>query len=318
MPSSMTGFGRAVRHGPEGTVVVEIRSVNHRHCDVRVVSPSALRAVQDDIARRVRARVGRGRVEVHVLFEETRASDPGVVVRSDRVRTLLSQARALAGDLGLEDDLSLSDLLAVPGVVEVAPRADRGPDPHTTLEATDEALVALSAARAREGRALTARLRSHAAALKDRLARIRARSPRVVAQRRAELERRLDQALGADGGDGGRIAQEVSLLLDRLDLEEELSRMDAHLAHLDELLGVDLSGSDPGERAAADGASPARPRTERPQEEPVGRRLEFLLQEMVREVNTIGSKASDVEIGREVVEAKAEIERLREQGMNIE
>ncbi|MDA8334626.1 MAG: YicC family protein [Peptococcaceae bacterium] len=290
MLMSMTGYGRGESVGGEGRLIVELKAVNHRFLEVVWRLPRTLLPLEDGLRRMVRAGVSRGRVEGHVTA--VGIGEKTLTVRVDKALAWAydKALRELKETCGLAGETELSQLAALPGVLvtEEAPTETHALWP-TLEEACRQALDQLVAMRRAEGgshaRDLAARL--------DLLAgineRIRTRSPLTVEEFRARLTGRLAQAPVVV--DGMRLAAEVALMAERSDIQEETVRLDSHLQQARACLGAP---------------------------EPVGRKLDFLLQEMQREVNTIASKAADGEIGRLVVEAKGEIEKMREQVQNIE
>ena len=291
----MTGFGASSTVEVEGAELrVEVRSVNHRHLQLKTRAPSELTSLEPRVERRVRRELERGSVSVFVHAAKVPGSEALAIDESLAAR-YSSQARKLAGKLELEGGLGLDTLLSLPGVVagEGAPRAPRAVErlEKKLLTLVDEAVGRLVEMRTAEGRALEADLRKHAAALNKVVARIEKRMPKVVSAHRDNLHRRVKELLGGHDLEPADLAREVALLADRLDVSEELSRLESHL---DQLAGF----LDKGGR--------------------VGRKLDFLVQEIFREVNTIGSKCSDAKVAHWVVEAKTLVERLREQVQNVE
>jgi len=293
MLSSMTGYGRGEAVGGGCRLTVELKAVNHRFLEVVWRLPRILAPLEDGLRRMVQARVLRGRVEGYVTVgdggEKTLAP---LTVRVDKALAAAydKALRELKEICGLTGETELSILAALPGVLvtEEAPVEARALWP--ALErACGEALDGLIAMRRAEGDAHARDLAARLESLAVLNGRIRARSPLVVDEFRARLTARLAQV--APGVDDTRLAAEVVLLAERSDIQEETVRLDSHVQQAVACLGTD---------------------------EPVGRKLDFLLQEMQREVNTIASKAADVTIGRLVVEAKGEIEKMREQVQNIE
>ena len=286
--SSMTGFGRARRTRGALTVLAEARSVNGRHLAVRCRLPAELVRLEGRLEALVRGRASRGSVDLSVRLERSRAD---TAPRIDR--KLLATYRRAAGDLGSGGGAAL---LALPGVIrfsdaELPERTTEG----LVLDAAGGALDALQAARAAEGGRLTAALRRQVTELMRHVAALRRAAPAAVAARQAALRERVAALLaGVPGGlpaDDPGLRRELALLADRHDITEELDRLESH--------GVAL-------RAALDA------------DEPVGRQLDFLLQEVGREVNTIGSKAGAAALVERVVTMKSVVERLREQAANVE
>jgi len=288
---SMTGFGRGAHTGAAYRVQVEIRSVNHRYREIVARVPRELPGLEEPIRARVAGEVARGRVDVFVTAEAL----PGT--RTTRIDTKLARRyhdalEALGRELGVAGGVELSLLASLPGVIALEEgAADTEACWRDVAPALDQALAALGAMRRAEGAALAADLEAAAERLGRRVEEVEARAPLVVEAYRARLVQRIQDLAGDVSVDPDRLAAEVVVFADRADLTEELVRLRSHLAQFRAALGVD---------------------------EPVGRKLDFLLQEMNREVNTIGAKAHDAELAGTVVEMKTEIERMREQVQNVE
>lgn len=293
MIRSMTGFGRAERTAEAWTVTVEARSVNHRHLEIALRLPAAVAALEIEARRLVQARLERGRVDVTIqLNPSTGRSARDVRVDTALARRYAQQARELAGDLGLEAP-SLTWILEQPGVVQVEEAAP--PDPGSVWpllsETLGSALDELVARRTAEGAALVSALRALRSELLGQVATIAARAPVTAARRGERLRDRLRTMLGDSGIDEARIATEVAAWAQKTDIAEELARL---ASHLDELgLMLDKGG-------------------------PVGRQLDFLVQELNREVNTVSAKADDLELSQAALAAKGTLEKIREQVQNLE
>jgi uncharacterized protein (TIGR00255 family) len=287
----MTGFGAG--HGAAGgeELDVEVRSVNHKFCEVKVRLPRELAALELEVAKAVKERLARGGVEVAVRRPGNGA---GLAPRVD-VALAESYARAfreLQDRLGLGGGVTLAEVLAADGVVRLDERTVSVDAAREALRAALGAgLDALCEMRAREGEALARDVEARLALVEDGVGRVAALAPQVVEHHRARLAERVAELTRGVPLDPARLAQEVALLADRTDVTEELTRLRSHVAQARALLG---------------------------QDEPAGRKLDFLVQEMHREVNTIGSKAQSAEIAALVVSLKAEIERMREQVQNVE
>ena len=300
---SMTGFGRATSSaGAAGLaprrVVVEIRSVNHRNLDVKVRARSIDAACEIAVIRAVRAAVARGSVQV-VVQEEDEGEREGAyrsaILPLDRMRAAYGVLEALRLELKVEAPVSLD---TVAGFLRLEREAERRSESALAFADVEpalvEALAALSATRAAEGRALATELQARAAELGRICGQLRAATAPLAERAHKRLAERLRAAAAAVSLDPARLAQEAALLADRLDVSEELSRLETHRARLDAL----LSGEDPG-------AS-------------LGRTLDFLVQELGRELNTIGSKSQDAAVATLVIAGKGELEKIREQAQNIE
>jgi len=290
---SMTGYGAGSGDAPAARVSVEIRGTNQRFLDLRVNLPREYAAWESQVRDRVQAVAGRGRVEVTVVRSPVAARRRyQVAVRHDLARAYVTAARGLGRTLGLEGTIVLADILRLPELLEVTERAPEiARERAALLRALRGALTAFDAERRREGEHLRRDMRARVAALRRTVARIRTRLPAVArAVRRQALERL--QRLAADLSlDPGRLAHEAALAAERGDVTEELVRL---ASHLEQARGLVASST------------------------PAGRRLDFLAQEIGRELNTIGSKSASSEITSAVVEAKAVLEKLREQVQNVE
>jgi uncharacterized protein (TIGR00255 family) len=291
--TSMTGYGAGRAETRTARITVEIRSVNQRFLDVKVTAPRDYAAWEREVRDRVRTIAQRGRVDVTIA----RAVVPGrrryeVAVRETLARAYVGAARGLARSLGVRGELSLADVLRLPDLFEVT---EQPPDVRGEAQALRRALAralrAFDAERRREGANLRRDMQRRTAAVRRATADIRRRLPRALAALRSQVEERLVRLVGGAELDRSRVAQEVAVLADRSDVTEELVRLESHLAAL---------GSALGERG------------------PVGKRIEFLLQEIQRELNTTGAKAGDRGITDLVLGAKAEVEKLREQVQNVE
>ena len=289
---SMTGFGSAQLERSGAVVRAEIRTVNHRHLQVRMRLPSGHQSLEPQIEARIRQALQRGAVQVAVHFEAAGLA-PDVEVNRDLARKYSVTLRGLAQELGMDETLSLSELAALPGVLQVR-EGQVDPEQQTAwmLEVLDGALEDLLGMRANEGASMVADLRLHARAIQTLIRSIAERSPEIVRHHQSKLRERVAALLeGSEGLSASDLAREVAVIADRLDVSEEVARLQAHLDQLEALLG-------------AGGA--------------IGRKLDFLAQEFMREANTIGSKCSDAETAHQIVELKALIERLREQVQNVE
>lgn len=288
---SMTGFGRGDAPFGGSSVAVEVRSVNSRHLDLRVRLPRDLQALEAGLRQVAAPFFARGQVEISVRLA-SESTPAQVEIDLDAARRYAQAADELGGSLGLGGGLAVSALLSLPGVARLR-------ETEIDLEGLRPVLtgvleVACRAAqdmRTREGDALAAELEARLDGLERALAEIEGRADEVSRGLRERLDKRLAALAPELELTPGRVEQEVVIYVDRMDVTEETVRLRSHAAQFRETLQE--SGS-------------------------VGRKLEFLLQEMGREVNTIGSKAQDVEITRNVVELKTELEKLREQVLNVE
>jgi uncharacterized protein (TIGR00255 family) len=291
----MTGSGTATANGAAGRVDAEARSVNHRFLKTSIHLDGALSALEPAVEEHLRARVERGHVTVSLRFTRSSKSRAAAVRVDDEVaRAAAKKLTALVKRAGLAGPVTLRDLLAVPGVLGDDRRDETPPAVQKlALDALDGAVAALVAARAKEGAHLADECRSILARIAAARDRIAVRAPTLPGAYRDRLTARIATLLEGTGvaPDPAALAREVASFADRCDVAEELARLTAHVRHVEDVL-------------AAGGA--------------VGRRLDFLVQELHREANTIGSKSPDAETTSTVVEMKADVERLREQVQNFE
>ncbi len=296
MIRSMTGFGRSSFQLGELAFDVELRSVNHRYLDARVKLPRLLAGFEADVRARLQARLGRGKVDLSVTSSAPAGLAPRLEIDLDAAREYLRAARALRESEDVAGELGVAQLLALPGVACFVELELPGESLREGLEgAVDAALDAADAMRSREGAVLERDLRERLARVEELARSVESRSDSVQKGVRERLRRRADQLRQETGLlDEARLHQEIVFAADRLDIVEELVRLRSHVEQF---------------RRVLDDAGPGKP---------VGRRLDFLLQEFSREANTIGSKASDAPVAHSIVELKIEIERLREQVQNLE
>ncbi len=296
--ASMTGFAVAARPTAIGQVTVELKSVNSRFLDLSVRYPDELRSVEPALREAISARVNRGKMECRLAVSRVAADSAGGL-NLEALGRLKRLAAEVASALPLVTALSTADVLGWPGVID-APAADPEALRAAVLDAVADALDALSASRQREGNALREVLVAHCKAIDDIAAQLQLRAPELLAGVERKLSERLEQALGRTLTDSStltrdevsdRIRQEVTLYGLKMDVDEELKRLTTHVSEVRRVL-------------TAGG--------------PVGRRLDFLMQELNREANTIGSKAAAIEMTNAAVELKLLIEQMREQIQNLE
>jgi uncharacterized protein (TIGR00255 family) len=292
MIRSMTGFGSARATSGDEEVAVEIRAVNHKYCEVKARLPRELGALEPDLVKQIKERLTRGGLDVFV--RRTRAGASTVTPRVDLAlaREYAKLFESVGRELQLEGKVSLREVLQAEGVVSVEERAvDLEAAGLAIADATKHALDELVKMREREGKSLAEDLLTRASLMRDHAALINLAAPKMVAAYRDRLAARVKELSQGVPADPARLAQEVALFADRCDIAEELTRLASHLDQFEKLVLGD---------------------------EPAGRRMEFLVQEMGREVNTTGSKSQSADIAATVVALKAELERIREQVANVE
>ena len=292
MIRSMTGYGRAVETIDGREITAELRSVNNRYLDCTVKMPRLYAFAEDSVKTHVKSAISRGKVDVFIAVNVMEDMQMRISVNHPVLEGYLSAMRSIASDYGVRDDISVTALSRLPDVF-VVEKAEEDEEKLTQdiLSVVDKALEKFTAMRTTEGAALEADLRGRAATILTLVEKVEQRSPVTLAEYRARLTEKMQEVLQSTTIDEGRILQEAAIYADKIAVDEETVRLRSHLNQLETML--------------TNGGA-------------IGRKLDFLLQEMNREANTIGSKGNDLEQARTVVEIKAELEKIREQTQNIE
>ena len=289
---SMTGFGKGTFALNGRELTVELKSVNNRFLDISMRLPRVLSPLEDTFRHALQDRLSRGHVDVYVNYRNQREDAKSVRVDTQLLGAYLTCARTAARELSITDDLTLSKALTLPDVTEIVPaEEDQEALQQLGKTAIDLAIDALLAMRRGEGSRLKKDLTARMDTMEGYASAIEKRAPGVAEDYRVRLTERVNEMLGETEVDRSRLATEIALFADKAAIDEEIVRLKSHLLHFRELLEA---------------------------EEPVGRKTDFLIQEMNRECNTIGSKANDAALTDLVLLCKAEIEKLREQIQNIE
>ncbi len=292
MIRSMTGFGRREGAVSGGTLVVEVRSVNHRYSEIVLRLPKSISRLEEDLKKLVQQRCRRGRVDVSVLLtggregEKTLQLDRSLARQYHRLLLRLQRDLRLKGAVDVGLLAGFRDILSVSEQPAEDPRVKR-----TVVRLLKGALSDHETMRGREGAALARDIQAHVRALRQAAAAVSSRAPVLIQAHFEKMQKRVEKLLGGALPDANRLNQELAVYADRSDISEELARLDSHLTQFE-------------------GGLKSR--------EPVGKTLDFLLQEMGREVNTIGSKANDADLAMHVVRMKGELEKIREQVQNVE
>ncbi len=292
MIASMTGFGRAELHEDGLEILVEIRSLNHRFLDIEIRAPKNIQVFEHEIKELIRSRVSRSRVNATITVKGTQKAGLGLSVDKQLAGVYMGLLNELKTGLGLEDPVRLEQLLSFPDIITAEATEQVASDIWNPIKATLElALEDLQKMRIREGVEIEKDLSSRVRRVTGRIEEIEERTAKKSKEEFARLRDRVQKIANADVLDDQRVEMEVALLAEKMDVTEECIRFKSHNTVFLELLGNGVSE---------------------------GRKLNFLLQEMHREANTIGAKASDTQISHWVVEIKEEVEKLREQIQNIE
>ena len=288
----MTGYGRAEQTLHDRKITVELRSVNNRYLDCSVRMPRVYLFAEDAIKTKVQQSISRGKVDVFITLDSSAAEQLKVSVNRAVADGYYAALKELAGTYGLQEDISVSLLSRFSDVLLVE-KAEEDAEvvAQDICAVLDLALADYNQMRIREGQRLEDDILSRAASIEDMVSFVEERSPQTVSEYRTRLEDRMREVLENTQLDPARILTEAAIFADKVAVDEETVRLRSHIAQLREMLSK--GGS-------------------------IGRKLDFLIQEFNREANTIGSKCNDIQISRQVVDIKAEIEKIREQVQNIE
>lgn len=293
MVKSMTGFGRGEYRDGNRSVLAEIRSVNHRYCDVSVRLPRKYAFAEESVKKTVKKTLRRGKIDVSIIMENLSDADVDFQLNTQLAKKYREKLSELAETFGMSDAVSLEFLAGVPDVLKAVPAIE---DEEQIIEAitsaVSEAALRHHEMSCAEGARLTEDILKRSGLILQEVDAVEERSPDVVSDYAGRLRARIADMLGDAGIDEARILQEAAVFADKINVTEEIVRLRSHIAQMGEIL------DDP--------------------EEPVGKKLDFLVQEMNREANTIGSKANDIEITKHVLNIKSEVEKIREQVQNIE
>ena len=292
MVRSMTGYGRGTASDGNMTVTVELKSVNHRFFECSIKAPRQFSFFEDKLKSYLQSRIARGKVDVFVSFERGAVSTETVTVNEALAESVVNAMRSIAEKYNVSDDVSATAVAAVSGVLTVTSgQLDEEATGNIILSAASDAVDAFIAARETEGARLAADVISKSENILQFVEIVEKRSPETVVLYRERLENRIKELLQSASVDEQRVLTETALFADKIAVDEETVRLRSHIAHLNEMF-----------KAAG----------------PIGKKLDFIVQEMNRETNTIGSKCQDIDISRVVVDMKSEIEKIREQIQIIE
>ena len=292
MIKSMTGYGRAVETVNGREFTVELRSVNNRYLDCTVKLPRSVSFAEEAVKQAVKSSVSRGKVDVYISIKSENTDDTTIILNKAVLEGYRSAMRQMVSEFGVADDISVSTVSRLPEVFSVEkPEVDEEQLLADLMGVVQKALEGYDAMRCTEGAALDADLRSRGETILSLVEKVEAGNAQTVVDYRARLYAKLQEVLANTAIDESRILTEAAIFADKVAVDEETVRLRSHLKQMNTM----LSGG---------GA--------------VGRKLDFLLQEMNREANTIGSKCTDVVLARIVVDIKAELEKIREQTQNIE
>ena len=288
----MTGYGRGARIVDGRDLTIELKSVNHRFLDLAFRMPRSFACLEDSLRQLMQSRLSRGHIDVFVTYRNLRDDSKSVVVDHALLNAYRGAMQEMSALTGLEDNARLTDYARMPDVLRVdEAEEDRDALRALALDCMNDAIDELLAMRVKEGERMGADIEARLCNIEQLTVGVAARAPQVVEEYRVRLTQRVTEIMEGQPVDLARITQEVAMYCDRVNIDEEIARMHSHLKGMRDAMGS--------------GAA-------------MGRKLDFIVQEMNREANTMGSKASDIELVSHVVNLKSEIEKIREQVQNIE
>lgn len=289
--NSMTGFGRANLEKNSREYTIEIKSVNHKYNDISIKAPRSLMKLEDKIRKTVLNRVSRGKIDIYITYLNFGAEGTKVVINKELAKLYIEELKLLAEENQISNDIKVTEISKLPDVINVENQEEEESICEEVLECLNMALNQFIQMREAEGLKIKEDLKTRIQKVEENVQKISLCSAGLVEEYVVKLESRINEILKTDVVDKNRLAQEIVIYSDKCSIEEELTRLKSHISQFNNLIE---------------------------QNEPVGKKLDFLIQEMNREVNTIGSKSGSLEITNGVIEIKTVLEDIREQIQNIE
>ena len=291
MIKSMTGFGRGKYENEGRTYTVEIKSVNHKYSDINVRLPRFLNSVEEKIRKRVAEVISRGKIDIFVSFENYSNKGTTIRINKDLAKEYIKELKSLAEEADLRFDLNVIDVSKFPEILKLEDEDNDELIGQEVMIAVDDALEKFVAMREIEGKKLVEDIERRIYLIQEKVNEVTNFSSTLVEEYMARLQTRVNELLAPGVVDEARLMQEIVIFSDKSSIEEELTRLKSHISQFLELIK---------------------------QSSPIGKKIDFLIQEINREVNTIGSKANSLDITNKVIEIKTEVENIREQIQNIE
>lgn len=291
MIKSMTGFGRGKYENEGRTYTVEIKSVNHKYSDINIRLPRFLNSVEDNIRKRINAEISRGKIDVFINFENFSSRGTSIKINKELAKEYLTQLKSLAEETNIDFNVSVIDVSKLPEILKLEDEEDEELISSELMIAVDEAIKNFVKMRETEGTKLIEDIEKRIYLIEEKVKEITSFSSTFVEDYIAKLQERVNELLKPGTVDENRLMQEIVIFSDKSSIEEELTRLKSHISQFLNLIK---------------------------QSSPIGKKIDFLIQEINREVNTIGSKANCLEITNRVIEIKTEVENIREQIQNIE
>ena len=291
MIRSMTGFGRAKKEINERIYTVEIKAVNHKYTDISIKAPRFFSHLEDKIRKKISTVISRGKIDIYINFENY--SDKGINIKFNRelAKTYINELNILAEETGIDNKINSLDILRLPEILKIDEDNETETIEQELMSTIDEALNKFIEMKEIEGEKLAEDMEKRVLEISNKIKEISEFSSRLVEEYVVKLETRIKELLKTDIVDETRLAQEIVIYSDKCSIEEELTRLNSHIIQFQKLIRS---------------------------ESPIGKKIDFLIQEMNRETNTIGSKANCLDITNRVILIKTEIENIREQVQNIE
>ena len=291
MIKSMTGYGKANLSKDKKEYQVEIKSVNHRYLDICVKMPRVLSYLEDEVKKQISSQIKRGKVDVFITFENNSIKDKEIKINTEIAKIYIDELKKLAKQENILDNIEVTEISKLPDVLTIQNNQEDETIKDALLEAVSNATENLVQMRSIEGNKMADDLVARIQGIKEKVEEISSLSTGLIEEYVVKLEGRIKEILKNQEVDETRLAQEVVIYADKCSVEEEVTRLKSHISQFEKLLKTD---------------------------EPIGKKLDFIIQEMNRETNTIGSKANHLEITNDVIDIKTELENIREQIQNIE
>lgn len=291
MIKSMTGYGRATLSEKSREYQIEIKSVNHRYLDISIKMPRSLSYLEEDVKKVIASKIKRGKIDVFITFENNSTEGKNIRINTEIASLYIKELRNLADKEGLLSNIEVTEISKLPDVLNIQNDQDDETIKNELLKVTENAVDCLIQMRMTEGHKMAQDVLTRIQEIQEKIKEISRLSTGLIQDYVVKLETRIKELLQNQDIDQSRLAQEIVIYADKCSVEEEITRLESHIAQFENLLNSD---------------------------DAIGKKLDFIIQEMNRETNTIGSKANNLEITDEVINIKTQIENIREQIQNIE
>ena len=291
MIKSMTGFGKSILINEQREYQIEMKSVNHRYLDINVRIPRQLMYLEETIKKEISSKIKRGKIEVFINFQDKKQEGEKVLINKDMAKSYIHQLQEIAKETGISPEIEITEIAKMPEVLNITFNQEDEKIKQEIIELTKDATSKMEDMKKFEGIKMAEDINKRMDKINEKITKISCNSTRLIEEYIVKLEKRIKEILKTEEVDKSRLAQEVVIYADKCSIEEEITRLRSHVKQFKEMLESDTA---------------------------VGKKLDFLIQEMNRETNTIGSKANQLEIINYVVDIKTELENIREQIQNIE